>query len=137
MFSPANFNRGPDFYHTCYVLLGLSSTQHYFYYVTSSTNSNAATTAPSSVSSADSFNTAPESEDLPLTAAFLWRVSPRIPSVVKGVIEPVVEDLPMWPDDVAELGAEGDRLHAQHPLFNIPFECVSVVEAWVGGKIGF
>lgn len=134
MFPPADCNRGPDFYHTCYVLLGLSGTQHYFYYVASTAT---ATTAPSSVSSADSFSTAPESENLPLTSAFLWRVSPRIPSVVKGVIEPVVEDLPTWPDDVAELGAEGDRLHAQHPLFNIPFECVSAVETWVGGKLGF
>lgn len=134
MFSPADCNRGPDFYHTCYVLLGLSSTQHYFYYVAPTAT---ATTAPSSVSSADSFSTAPESENLPLTSAFLWRVSTRIPSVVKGINEPVVEDLPAWPDDVAELGAEGDRLHGQHPLFNIPFECVGAVEVWAGGKLGF
>lgn len=137
----ANASRGPDFYHTCYVLLGLSNTQHYFYCVAPPTS------APSSV---DSFSTAPssvgsaeleflESEGLPLTTAFLWRVTPRIPSVVKGIVEPVVEDLPMWPDDVAEggAGAVGDRLCPQHPLFNVPFECVATVEAWVRGKVGF
>lgn len=131
--SPTDCNRSPDFYHTCYVLLGLSSTQHYFYYITPA----AAAAAPSSVTSADSFSTAPETEDLPLTTAFLWRVSPSIPSVVKGIVEPVVEDLPAWPDDVADVGAEGDRLRAQHPLFNVPFECVGAVQAWAGKKIGF
>lgn len=57
--------------------------------------------------------------------------------MVKGIVEPVVEDLPAWPDDVADVGAEGDRLRAQHPLFNVPFECVVAAQAWVGAKLGF
>lgn len=130
--------RGPDFYHSCYVLLGLSSIQHYFYYVETAVHPP----APSSISSSDSFNTAPseaapaDEVDLPLTAAFQWRYSTRIPSIVKGVFEPVVEDLPMWPDDVED-GVVGDRLEAHHPLFNVPFENVAVVEDWLRRKVGF
>ncbi|KAH0612420.1 uncharacterized protein H6S33_010472 [Morchella sextelata] len=115
-------NKAPDFYHTCYVLLGLSSAQHYSYY----------TSSPETPS-----GLAEENEDLPLRSAFTWRVSEKIPSVVKGVFEPVVEDIPTWPDDVAEEGAVGDRLKAHHPIFNIPLDCVEAAERWVAGKVGF
>ncbi|RPB17441.1 terpenoid cyclases/Protein prenyltransferase [Morchella conica CCBAS932] len=121
-------NKAPDFYHTCYVLLGLSSAQHYSYYTPSPE------TLPASAPLAGEEG---ENEDLPLRSAFTWRVSERIPSVVKGVYEPVVEDIPTWPDDVAEEGAVGDRLKPHHPIFNIPLECVEAAERWVAGRVGF
>lgn len=48
-----------------------------------------------------------------------------------------MEDLPTWPDDVAGEGVVGDRLVAHHPIFNIPFDRMGVVEEWMRGKIGF
>lgn len=57
--------------------------------------------------------------------------------MVKGVSEPVVEDLPAWPDDSGEDGVVGDRLVAHHPIFNVPFGNVAVVEAWLREKVGF
>ncbi|KAI5837468.1 terpenoid cyclases/protein prenyltransferase alpha-alpha toroid [Morchella snyderi] len=127
-------NKAPDFYHTCYVLLGLSSAQHYSYYTPSPAD---AALAPADAALAPADADADADEDLPLRSAFTWCVSEKIPSVVKGVFEPVVEDIPMWPDDVAEEGVVGDRLRAHHPIFNIPLECVEAAERWVAAKVGF
>jgi protein farnesyltransferase subunit beta len=110
-------NRGPDFYHTNYVLLGLSSLQNYFYYVSSSTSLSG------------------EDLPLPLTSPFLWHHKRVIPSREPGTAEAIVQDLPAWPDDAGE--GVGDRLRVHHPIFNIPFERVEEIEKWARSRVGF
>ncbi|CUS15337.1 unnamed protein product [Tuber aestivum] len=126
--------KGADYYHSNYILLGLASTQNYFYY----------TPSPIPLSSPPpSSNHESADPPLPLTAPFLWRYSPRIPSNAPNVAEAIVEDMPAWPDDITEEDllsgqeVESDRLKVHHPIFNIPFERVAEIEAWWKGKVGF
>ncbi|RPB02571.1 terpenoid cyclases/Protein prenyltransferase [Choiromyces venosus 120613-1] len=125
--------KNSDYYHANYILLGLASTQNYFYY----------TPSPMPLPSSSPQDNESEDLPLPLTAPFLWRYSPRIPSNTPNVAEAIIEDMPEWPDDVEEEDMlpgqqiESDRLKVHHPIFNIPFERVGEIERWWKEKVGF
>lgn len=111
-----------DFYHSLYVLLGLSSTQHYFYYE-----------EPEALP--DGAPAEAEADGLPPTTPFHWKVATRIPG-----LDPIIQGWPNWPDmendeeewtDADAAADEGDRLSPQHPIFNVPMHRVQeLVESW-------
>ncbi|KAF3307868.1 CAAX farnesyltransferase (FTase) subunit beta [Orbilia oligospora] len=94
----------PDYYHSNYVLLGLSAAQHYYYYDRSSNESLALTSSP-------------------FRHGYRWRSSKNVPKPTGndgtggGWLEGLVSD-------------ESDRVGAQHPLFNIPLGAESQLQSW-------
>ncbi|KAK6342619.1 CAAX farnesyltransferase (FTase) subunit beta [Orbilia javanica] len=94
----------PDYYHSNYVLLGLSAAQHYYYYDDSH--------AQSSVSAKS-----------PFRHAYRWKSSKNVPKpsgddgTGGGWLEGLVPD-------------ESDRVGVQHPLFNIPLGAEGQLQSW-------
>ncbi|KAK6533199.1 CAAX farnesyltransferase (FTase) subunit beta [Arthrobotrys megalospora] len=94
----------PDYYHSNYVLLGLSAAQHYYYYDDSSVQSPVLTKSP-------------------FRHGYRWKSSKNVPrssgndGTGGGWLEGLVED-------------ESDRVGVQHPLFNIPLGAESYLQSW-------
>lgn len=116
--------KSPDFYHSNYILLGLSSVEYQHSYDSGETEAAAVEAE----------------EGLPLLAPFRWKSSTE----VKGVDE-LVKGFEGWPDKrwyekeaKVELdGLKGDRVAVAHPVFNIRAEFVERVEEWAEGLVGF
>ncbi|KAL7269877.1 CAAX farnesyltransferase (FTase) subunit beta [Rhizina undulata] len=115
--------KGPDFYHSAYILLGLGSAQYYFYY------DPPVSTSPPALTDVDE---APPA----LTAGFSWKWSKDIPRPGGG-IETVIKDIPSWPDYEGVKDKVSQRVEVQHPLFNVPFDRVAEAEDWGRGVRGF
>ncbi|KAK6505320.1 CAAX farnesyltransferase (FTase) subunit beta [Arthrobotrys musiformis] len=94
----------PDYYHSNYVLLGLSAAQHYYYYD-------------------DSFAQSPVITKSPFRHGYRWKSSKNVPKPTGndgaggGWLEGLVSD-------------EGDRVGVQHPLFNIPLGAETQLQSW-------
>jgi protein farnesyltransferase subunit beta len=101
-----------DFYHSAYILCGLSGTQHYYYYEKQE-------------------GLVEGGEVLPLLAPFGWKWAKEIPGV-----EEIVQGWEGWPearlqDEVEEFGGlKGDRVQVLHPIFNIPYDKAVEAELW-------
>lgn len=105
--------KGPDFYHSAYILLGYSAAIHSHSYLSPS---------PDDASSASD-------EGLPLLAPFNWKVG--------DVVDGLVEDHRGWPDvrwdedrPTWEMELSGDRVRPSHLVFNILTEFVEDVRRW-------
>lgn len=112
--------KGADFYHTNYVLLGLSGAQYYHYF-------NESVVMDS------------KGEGLPLLTPFQWRWKKEVPGC-----EVLVEGFEGWPekrwgdeDEHEEREFKGDRVAVAHPVFNIRSEYVKEAEKWAEGLVGF
>ena len=113
--------KGPDFYHSNYVLLGLSTVQNQHYY-------DAGPAAAADAGGA--------AEGLPLLAPFGWKNSTK----VRGLDE-IVTGFEGWPDKrwgdneakVQLDGLMGDRVAVAHPVFNIRAEFVDQAVKWAEG----
>jgi protein farnesyltransferase subunit beta len=112
--------KGADFYHTNYVLLGLSGAQYYHFF-------NESVVMDS------------KGEGLPLLTPFQWRWKKEVPGC-----EVLVEGFEGWPekrwgdeDEHEEREFKGDRVAVAHPVFNIRSEYVEEAEKWAEGLVGF
>ncbi|EPS41954.1 hypothetical protein H072_4088 [Dactylellina haptotyla CBS 200.50] len=96
----------PDYYHSNYVLLGLSAAQNYYYY-------DNAMSLPSSI------------ENSPFKHGFCWKSSRNVPkpSTSEGIGGGWEEGL---------VSNERSRVGTQHPLFNIPLHAVAEIQEWWG-----
>jgi protein farnesyltransferase subunit beta len=94
-------SKNSDFYHTNYVLLGLSGTQHRHWYEAEE-------------------ETKEWEEGLPLMAVFGWKAEETTPGVTGWET---------WPD--SRWGdSKTDRVEAAHPVFNIKHEMVEETRKW-------
>ncbi|KAF8456101.1 terpenoid cyclases/protein prenyltransferase alpha-alpha toroid [Kalaharituber pfeilii] len=131
----------PDYYHSGYILLGLSTAQNYHYYVHDPTNVQDSSESASSPA---------------LRAAFSWRTSHYIPTYTppgdnNKIIEKVLSTYDLDDDDMVDyldkeddegvgesLGDvgewwKGDRVRRAHPVFNVPYENVAEWMQWISG----
>lgn len=94
----------PDYYHSNYVLLGLSAAQHYYYYDDVSVQSPVLTKSP-------------------FRHGYRWKSSKNVPKPTGhdgtggGWLEGLVSE-------------ESDRVGVQHPLFNIPLGAEGQLQSW-------
>jgi protein farnesyltransferase subunit beta len=140
--------KGPDYYHSAYILLGLSTAMHYYYY-----DENAASRLGVGVADPKPLHkgNAEEEEGMPLMAPFAWKFSYELP----GQEGSLVTGFEGWPDvswrddssthDKQQQGGEGgegemgmkelkgDRVAVLHPLFNIRYDCVLEAKIWADG----
>lgn len=98
--APSHHRRGPDAYHTCYNLAGLSSTQHYYAY--------------------DRIKIQDSQVQRPLTAAFNWTASNDTFHLQNSPTTGIIED------DESESGSEGESVTGDcvsliHPVYVIPW----------------
>lgn len=121
--------RGPDFYHSAYILLGLSSAQNYNFY-----------SPPSTSTSTQQASTTPRP---PPTAAFHWKSTPHLPTGEKVISTYNPIDGEDYLEAEADAGAgeilgemgdwwNGNRVRRAHPVWNVPFEGVRSWAAWGG-----
>ena len=117
--------KGPDFYHSNYVLLGLSAATYHYYYDGGTEDEVVETGAD---------------QGLPLLIPFRWKCEKKVPGV-----EQLVEGFEGWPEmrwgdggeiAVDEGGLEGDRVAAAHPVFNIRMEYVEEAKKWGEALVG-
>ncbi|KAF3923766.1 hypothetical protein AA313_de0201189 [Arthrobotrys entomopaga] len=94
----------PDYYHSNYVLIGLSAAQHYYYY-------DNIMGFPSSIAKS------------PFKHSFLWKASRNVPkpSSREGIGGGWEEGLVL---------NEDSRVGTQHPLFNIPLGAEIQIQDW-------
>ncbi|EWC45288.1 hypothetical protein DRE_06015 [Drechslerella stenobrocha 248] len=93
----------PDYYHSNYVLLGLSAAQHYYYY--------------------DDRGGSALGDKSPFGHGFCWRASRNVPKPSSGD-----GDGGGWEEGLVQ--REEDRVGTQHPVFNIPLGAEAQLRAW-------
>jgi protein farnesyltransferase subunit beta len=121
--------KGADFYHSCYVLLGLGSAMYHH-----SFEEDQETVEESMA------NVTLDGVGMPLMTPFRWKGSKMVPGV-----ETLVEGFDSWPemrwgDDApvtAGGGLKGDRVAMCHPIFNIRYEMVEEARKWGDALVGF
>ncbi|KAK6332744.1 CAAX farnesyltransferase (FTase) subunit beta [Orbilia brochopaga] len=103
----------PDFYHSNYVLIGLSAAQHYYYYDDDEDDDEYG-----------GASSAAEGARSPFRHAFRWKASRNVPKPS----DPRDGRAGGWEEGLVP--SEEDRVGMQHPLFNIPLGAEAQLESW-------
>lgn len=110
-------SKGPDSYHTCYTLAGLSTGEHYHYYTSESASAHD-----------------PKKDGARFNSAFSWKsVSHEQREKSTTYANQVEHDDNASGKPVSPLDRHFDsgcRLNAVHPIFGIPYHSVAQIREW-------